>query len=153
MCIRDRFLSLAENVRGVVFLGTPNQGAALARVADFTRTVTRPSAATLELSENAPHLRVLNTWYRNFAQDQRLHHLVLCETRRISGILIVDQGSADPGVHGVVPIPVDEDHSSIAKPGNREQVTYLLVRNFVSTLRDATFSEREVKENVRFTAI
>jgi hypothetical protein len=31
-------------------------------------------------------------------------------------VIVVDEASSDPGIPGVVPIPLDENHATIASP-------------------------------------
>src|SRR5262249_35708976 len=47
------------------------------------------------------------------------------------GVIVVDDRSADPGIPGVVPIPLDEDHLSICKPTSRQSLLYRRVLRFV----------------------
>jgi pimeloyl-ACP methyl ester carboxylesterase len=76
-----RAASLIERVEKVAFLATPHSGAGLASWADRLRILVRPSAATASLVRNDPYLRDLNNWYREWANDRGIVHLVLTETK------------------------------------------------------------------------
>lgn len=126
--------SFLHRVRRVVFLGTPHFGASLASVADVFRILARPSSSTSDLQRNAPLLRDLNHWYRQFSTKSSIENLVLSEIRPVKKLgisiaYIVLPDSSDPGV-GVTPIPIDADHINIAKPANRDSEVYILVKNF-----------------------
>ncbi len=56
-----------SRVKNIVFLATPHTGASLATWGDRLRILVRPSAATMSLLRNDPHLRNLNEWYRDWA--------------------------------------------------------------------------------------
>jgi hypothetical protein len=45
-------------------------------------------------------------------------------------VLVVDDASADPGIVGVTPIPLDEDHITICKPTSRSALQYMMVKRF-----------------------
>jgi hypothetical protein len=117
--------------QGVVFLGTPNTGSDLASWMDRLRLVLGTSAATKDLQSDSPYLRDLNGWYRERAPAEDIATLAFAETRATKGIVVVEQSSADPGIPGVLPIPVDADHISIAKPSNRNELVYRRVQQFV----------------------
>jgi pimeloyl-ACP methyl ester carboxylesterase len=119
--------------RGVVFLGTPNTGSDLASWMDRLRGVLGASAATRDLQSDSAYLRELNGWYRERAPAEDIATLVFAETRATKGFQVVEQASADPGIAGVLPIPVDADHLSIAKPSSRDELVYKRIKQFVET--------------------
>lgn len=132
--------SFLHRVRRVVFLGVPHQGAGLPVVARLLGFLAQWSSSTASLDRNDPHLRELNTWYRRYACENEIENLVLAETRAIRYLnfplldklgFIVQPDSSDPGVD-VVPIPVDADHFTIAKPSNREAEVYIHIRDFIN---------------------
>jgi pimeloyl-ACP methyl ester carboxylesterase len=73
--------SFIERVRKVVFLATPHVGADLASWGDRLRVFVRPSAAARSLLRNDSHLRDLNLWYRRWAKQRGIDHLILTETK------------------------------------------------------------------------
>jgi pimeloyl-ACP methyl ester carboxylesterase/tetratricopeptide (TPR) repeat protein len=136
---RPEMASFLSRVSKVAFLGTPHSGSNLATWADRLRIFVRPSLATTCLVRNDANLRDLNLWYRRWATDRRLPHLVLVEMRpfRLIG-LIVEPDSGDPGLPDARPLPIDADHQSISKPDSRTHEIYIHVRQFVSREPPAT---------------
>jgi hypothetical protein len=123
--------NLIQQTRGVVFMGTPNTGSDLANLAERFRIIVRPSEATKGLVSNNSHLRDLNIWYRDHAPSREIETLVFAETKLLKGVLIVDQTSADPGVRGVRPYPLDSDHLGVCKPHDRNDSLYKLTQRFI----------------------
>jgi hypothetical protein len=80
-----------------------------------------PSSIARTLVPNDPTLRSINADYRGLADERRdtLHHLIFYETRGTPAGVIVDEASADPGLSGRPPIPIDGDHVTIVKPETR----------------------------------
>ena len=85
----------------------------------------------LEVRPAEQRLRELNTWYRNNVAALDIKTEVFYEKKKRSGILVVNATSADPGISGVIPIPVDSDHAHICKPSSKNQLTYVKVKKFV----------------------
>jgi hypothetical protein len=54
------------------------------------------------------------------------------ETQGTPAGVIVDEASADPGLPGDPPVPVDADHISIVKPLHRFSVLYARTRDFIA---------------------
>jgi pimeloyl-ACP methyl ester carboxylesterase len=123
---------LMARVEKVAFLATPHTGAGLPVLGDRLRILVRPSAATVCLVRNDPNLSDLNLWYRDWANARSILHLVLTETNplRVLG-MIVKPDSADPGLVGGRPIPIDGDHWSMCKPDHRKSATYVQMVAFI----------------------
>ena len=68
---------LFNRIHKVAFLATPHTGADLAVWGDRLRILVRPSAATMCLTRNDANLRGLNNWYRGWANEKGIFHLVL----------------------------------------------------------------------------
>lgn len=127
-------------IRRIAFLGTPHRGALLANVGKALWFLVRPSAATRDLPLGNPQLRDLNFWYRQYSRGNGIKNLVLAEGRpeRMFGFAlpevigtVVSSDSADAGLPEL-PIKVDESHTSISKPANREAEVYVHLKNFIS---------------------
>ena len=118
--------------KAVVFLATPHAGARLATYVGLLGSVLRTTATVEDLNANDPHLREVTQWYRNNAQQLKIETRVFFEAHDTTGVRIVDETSADPGMTGVIPVPVDADHFSICKPANRDALVYKSIRQFVS---------------------
>jgi exonuclease VII small subunit/pimeloyl-ACP methyl ester carboxylesterase len=146
---RAEALSFIERVRKVAFLATPHAGADLAGSGDRLRVFARPSAATRSLICNDSHLRDLNQWYRGWARKRIIDHLILTETKTTSVFgMIAKPDSGDPGLSSD-PVPIDSDHTTIAKPANRESEIYQLVRNFIMRHAERPVSHEEKKKGVK----
>lgn len=121
--------AIFENTRAVIFLATPHQGAELATLLGSFR-VAFPTLAINDLQAHDAHLRDLFEWYRNHA-SVGVQTCTYYETRRVNGVLpIVNPTSAHPGV-GARPVPLDEDHISIAKPLHRNAQVYVATRTLL----------------------
>ena len=137
--------SFIEQVRKVAFLATPHAGSDLAGLGDWLRVLVRPSAATRSLLRNDQHLRDLTLWYRRWARQRRIDHLILTETKTTSVFgMVVKPDSGDPGLSSD-PIPIDTDHINIVKPASRESETYQLVLNFIQRHTERPVSPEEIK--------
>ncbi len=131
---RPEAAALLDRVTQVIFVATPHTGSRKGSLLDRLRFLAWPSAIARTLVANDPALRAINVSYRGLAQERNgsLRHLVLYETRGTQAGMIVDEASADPGLPGRPPIPIDADHIRIAKPADRGSMLYALVRDFVS---------------------
>ena len=137
--------SFTERVRKVAFLATPHAGSDLAGWGDRLRVLIQPSAATRSLLRNDQHLRDLNLWYRRWARQRGIDHLILTETKTTSLFgMFVKPDSSDPGLSSD-PVPIDTDHIDIAKPLNCESEVYQLVLNFIKRHTDRPVSHEEIR--------
>jgi pimeloyl-ACP methyl ester carboxylesterase len=123
--------ALVGNTRGVVFLSTPHSGSDLANYVQYVSKVLRPTVAAEELEAHHSRLRELNLWYRNNAPSLGIATDAYYETKTTYKFLVVDPSSADPGIAGVVPIPIERNHQDICKPTSRSDLVYCRVRQFV----------------------
>ncbi|WP_410666315.1 FxSxx-COOH system tetratricopeptide repeat protein [Amycolatopsis sp. lyj-84] len=137
---RTGFAAFATAARGVVFLGTPHTGSGLAAVVKALGLVYRSTAAVKDLKRNAAHLRHLNDRYRDWADESGIRNLVFFEAYPTRGVRVVDEGSANPGLPRVRPIPVDADHVGICKPAGRDSLVYGQISRFI----DGILSETDV---------
>ncbi|MFP3786349.1 hypothetical protein, partial [Burkholderia sp. SIMBA_024] len=84
----------------------------------------RPTRTTLSLRANCPHLQELGDWYRQNATTLGIETAAYSETRKtrwlLGAVLVVNSTSANPGVINCVPVAIDADHNSIAKPQDRD---------------------------------
>lgn len=126
--------AIATQTKAIVFLSTPHSGADLASWIKYIGTLLRTTVSVEELEAHHPRLRELNLWYRNHVADFDLTTVVYCEKHPIAGILVVNETTADPGIVGVIPIPVDEDHVSICKPPSKDKQIYRRVKQLVENI-------------------
>lgn len=111
------------NTRAVLFLATPHQGAELASLLKPFK-IAFPTLAIDDLRAHDAHLRDLFEWYRTHSSF-KVQTRTYFESRRVhNALLIVNPTSAHPGV-GERPVPLDEDHISIAKPLVRTSQVYI----------------------------
>ncbi|MFZ3328069.1 MAG: alpha/beta fold hydrolase [Methylocella sp.] len=142
---RAEALSFINRLRKVAFLATPHAGADLAGWGDRLRILIRPSSATQSLLRNDQHLRDLNLWYRRWAKQRGIDHLILTETKKtlVFGML-VKPDTGDPGL-ATDPVPIDADHITIVKPASRQCLTYELFRSFIVRHTERPVSHEEKK--------
>jgi hypothetical protein len=122
---------VADATRGIVFLSTPHSGSDIAGWVKHLGLVLRSTVSVDELRAHDPRLRELNTWFRNNLQAMGMRVEVYCEKIPTRGFVVVNETSADPGVAGVVPVPLDEDHISICKPPSRDSLLYKRTLRFI----------------------
>ena len=108
------------NARGVLFLATPHNGALGASFLDTFPKLFGTTINIEDLREHDAHLRDLYNWYLKHATPPKIQTSTYFETRPVKGIApIVNPTSSHPGV-GTEPVPLDEDHLSIAKPHEKD---------------------------------
>jgi tetratricopeptide (TPR) repeat protein len=122
-----------QRVTEIVFAATPHTGSAHATWLERLRFLAWPSSIARILVANDPSLRDINVAYRGLADERRnlLRHQIFYETRDTPVGGIVDEASADPGLPGDPPVPIDADHIRIVKPADRTSLLYARVRQFV----------------------
>jgi CRP-like cAMP-binding protein len=128
---------IADQTKAIIFLSTPHTGADMASWLSHIGTLLRTTVSVEELQAHHPRLRELNVWYRNFPSASSLKTLVYCEKKSVAGILVVNEVTADPGIAGVIPIPVDEDHISICKPQTKGSQIYRRVKRLIEEVVSA----------------
>lgn len=122
-----------DKIQGIVFLATPHNGSHLANTVGILGNILRTTVSVEELEANNPWLRDLDVWYRQKVNNRnyQIATKVYYEAWNTSGYKVVDAGSADPKLLDVMPVPVDADHLTIAKPSSRNHDVYKGVKNFV----------------------
>jgi predicted alpha/beta hydrolase family esterase len=126
-----RWQAIVEQTRGIVFLSTPHSGSDIASWIKHISGIVQTTVSVDELEVHHSRLRELNLLYRNHERLKQIPMEVYCETRTTKGILVVNQTSADPGIAGVIPIPMDYDHISICKPESKNSPIYRRVKRFI----------------------
>jgi hypothetical protein len=123
--------AIASKTKGIIFLSTPHSGSDMASWIKYIGGILRTTVSVEELEAHHPQLRDLNLLYRNDEQFSQIPTLIYCETRPTKGILVVNQTSADPGIKGVIPVPMDFDHISICKVADKNSQIYRQIKRFI----------------------
>jgi formylglycine-generating enzyme required for sulfatase activity len=135
---------LPRQTRLMVFLSTPYSGASMANWIQYLGKLLRTTVSVEELEAHHPRLRELNNWYRDHVESLGIQTFVYYEKLPTTGLLVVDETTANPGIPGVRPIPVDEDHCSIF-------ITDLMAHNLALAGRCAAQPEVVVSETLKAT--
>jgi len=122
---------IVEQTKAIVFLSTPHSGSNMANWVKYIGGILQASVSVDELEAHHSRLRELTEVYRNHDWLSQIPIQVYCEKQKTSGFLVVDETSANPGIKGVTPIPMDDDHLSICRPSSRESLLYRRVREFI----------------------
>jgi predicted alpha/beta hydrolase family esterase len=122
-----------DKIQGIVFLATPHNGSHLANTVGILHQILRTTVSVEELENNNTWLRDLDSWYRQKVNknNYQISTEVYYEAWDTLGYKVVDEGSADPKLLDVMPVPIDADHITIAKPKSRADDVYKGVRNFI----------------------
>lgn len=126
-----KWSAIANKTKGIVFLSTPHSGSDMASWIKYVGGILRTTVSVEELEAHHPNLRNLNLFYRNDEQFSQIPMLVYCETLATKGVLVVNQTSADPGIRGIIPVPMDCDHISVCKVEDRKSQVYRQVKRFI----------------------
>jgi NACHT domain/PGAP1-like protein len=106
-----------QHLNLLVFASTPHQGSDLASWTKLVSFLSQRTVAMQDLESNSPMLRQLSTWFREYSTKPDFPAVkVMYETKNTGpgpGLLVVDPSSADPGLPGVIPVPIDANHDSI----------------------------------------
>jgi len=116
--------ALLKFVQAVVFIATPHSGSRLADLVSSSGWLGRRSRAIKGLETDSAPLQRLSQWYRDHAPVNDIATIVFSEDQKTKGLRVVDRASADPGLPGVMPIPIGADHIEICKPADRSATLY-----------------------------
>ncbi|MGO7120894.1 ABC-three component system protein [Rhizobium leguminosarum] len=131
--VNPEYVELGRSVVGIAFLGTPHQGSALASSLDqlLRRFLSKQSKQLVHGDDN---LVDLNDFFRTRANTQKIQVRAYYETEKVAGVLIVDKVTANPGVLGCEPIPVQTDHFNICKPETQNAPVFKSVCGMIRNL-------------------
>ncbi len=123
---------IVGQTKGIVFLSTPHSGSDIANwLMKYIGGILGASVSVKDLEANDSRLLVLNEVYRNHKVLSQIPIKVYCETKPTFNVIVVDKTSANPGIPGVTPIPLEQNHISIARPKSPEDRLYKGVRKFI----------------------
>ena len=102
-------------------------------------SIVHPCCALVEFERISDNL---NQSYRELVIQKNINTVSYYEKFKTkNAFLVVSEESADPGVSGTRPIPLDVDHISICKPESRQSLVYVsLVRHITAVLKSCTLS-------------
>ncbi|MDT6942487.1 alpha/beta hydrolase [Brucella pseudogrignonensis] len=130
----EAWQTIGDRCIGVIFIATPHSGSSLANLLKtFTRGFT--SSHVNKLREDNDDLVELNESFRAHCARKEMKVVVYFEkylTKK--ALLVVDQRSADPGISGVMTLPVDADHINICKPTSRNSTFYSSIKYRLKTM-------------------
>lgn len=135
-----------ESMSGVAFFGTPHTGSRLSDYLTALGKIGRASPAVHELNSSSAVLRDLNQWFRANVSELNLRIWVFFETLKTRGVLVVDPASSDPGISGVLPIPIDANHVELPKPTSRDA----RVASIISLIKNAPIDPQVSSESNQF---
>ena len=121
---KSEWEEIALNTKAIMFLATPHSGSDVSTYIQYIGKIYRASVTVKELESHHPALRNLNLWFRNNCEKLGIRIEVLFEKQPTYGSLVVNETSADPGIAGVIPIPVDADHRTICKPSGKSDLVF-----------------------------
>ncbi|MDX1928300.1 MAG: hypothetical protein SFV81_17365 [Pirellulaceae bacterium] len=123
------WMVVANAVRGVMFIATPHSGSDLSTYLKYVSAFARTTPSISDLEAHHPRLRASNVWFRNNFTRLKIRVGVLYETKPTTkfkiGAMVVDATSADPGIPGIAPEPVELDHVEICKPESKSSKVFL----------------------------
>ncbi|MGK7893548.1 MAG: SAVED domain-containing protein [Xenococcus sp. (in: cyanobacteria)] len=142
------YKDIVSNTVGIIFFATPHSGSNLANYTKYLEIILKRTVSVQELERNTPVLLEINKWFRNNVEEMSIEILVFYETQKtqlINGkffgivgkmkpILVVESSSADPGINGVTPIPIDADHINICKPEDTDSTAYTNTKIFIQKI-------------------
>ncbi len=114
-------------------------------VISLPRLLVRPTEPMEDLQLHAPVLRELDEYFRNAVDPNKIRIASFFETRKscragplgwLLRSIVVDKDSADPKMAGVIPIPIDGDHSEICKCKSRSDQAYGRVLAMIQAVTD-----------------
>lgn len=129
---RPEWKRIAENTVGIIFLATPHSGSNIANWLNYAGRVLRANVTIEDLRAHDPHLKNLNLWFRNNIDALHVKFQVYFEKKKVFSMIVVDESSSDPGIQGVIPIPLDDNHTTICKPASIDSLLYQRTKNFIN---------------------
>jgi protein SERAC1 len=125
---------IADSCVAVLFLATPHSGSSLANLL-YAFSGCFSSHHVEKLKTDTSDLDELNESFRVLCHLQKLEVTVYYEMYKTGKFaIVVDKESADPGLSGVMPIPVDASHTNICLPENRHSPIYVSIRHRLKDL-------------------
>lgn len=132
-----KYKQLLHATRGIVFCGTPHEGAAVATaVKNVLSLAASKVIKQLALSDEA--LLELHNWFREWVAQAHPEIRSYHEELKTKTIMVVSKGSSNPGVAGCVSVAINADHIAMCKPTTHEAQLYVGVKKLVTEVADAS---------------
>ncbi|MDR6306669.1 hypothetical protein GGQ85_004403, partial [Nitrobacter vulgaris] len=133
---------IAETL-GVVFVGTPHQGAQLAKSINSALSIAA-SQQMKDLSYAHSALIDLSEWFRNWAPQTKLQISSFYEVEHYKGVLVVDQVTANPNVLGCDPVALQANHVDLVKLSDRKSQLYQSLNSTIDELIESQSIELSI---------
>lgn len=130
----SRRKKLCSETLGVVFVGTPHQGAQLASSIQSVLSI-GASQQVKAIGYAEPALLDLNDWFRNWTPNTKLQVSSFYELEKYNGLLLVDQVTANPNVLGCDPVALQGNHVKIVKLPDRSAQLYQSVASMIDDFK------------------
>lgn len=158
----SRYRHVADLIKGVVFVATPNLGSDLASLATALIGM-RANAQVDDLRSGNAWLAPLNNQFRALHQQLGFSVRIFSESRGVTTkrrwgffrgptVRVVSDPSSDPGVPGETPISLPEDHFSICKPADRNAQIHKSLLAFLADVQTKVDGLRPVGPIVELAA-
>jgi hypothetical protein len=129
----DGWSAVLQNVRLIAFIATPHTGASLAGL--LHKFATSFSSTNVQmLSNSSGHLDELNEAYREITSRHPLRTLAYYEKQPYLNAIWVDQQSANPGISGTSPFPLEFNHVTCCKPKDRDALVHRSISRHLKEL-------------------
>nr|VFK19736.1 MAG: Predicted ATPase [Candidatus Kentron sp. LFY] len=126
-----RVRAIFDNTCTVLFLATPHQGARLASILSAVRKVSHPLVVIDDLKRGEEKLDQLLGWYHQNSISIGIKTVTYYEGKKTKWrffpfikVIVVDKESSNPYAGEPPKIRENDDHISIAKPSDKENIVY-----------------------------
>ncbi|KAH8881087.1 hypothetical protein GQ53DRAFT_848516 [Thozetella sp. PMI_491] len=147
----DRFSSIIDAIKAVVFLSTPHRGSDLSEFLSKVLAISPGSSSkqyVSELSSQGPFLRATNEQFRHVASKLQIFSFYeTLETQTgLTSAMIVQGESAKLGYPGEVSRSLNADHHDVCKFTSPQDPNYLVVLGALKSLVSSSISSDEQED-------
>lgn len=169
----DSLKSVVNQIRGVVFVGTPHNGSQLATLATHASMLLSTNTQVKNMQTHDAYLRSLNQQFRAYCSKPPNGKVSVRSFIEMQGVFvgkkiwgirfgphvtIVDPNDGDAHIEGEIPVPLAENHISMCKLANRNKPLYKSLLRFLKkevdlTLPPELLGAKNTKESEKATDI